>query len=56
MNTPFFWAGLTGSLWTRLDQRNADGVDFDYEQLSDLLALSNGLIEPLDPKPKPNDK
>ena len=41
---------------SRLEQRNVDGVSFDYEQLSDLLALSNGLIEPLYPKPEPSNK
>ena len=41
---------------TRLEQRNADGVRFDYEQLSDLLASSNGLIESLNPKPEPSNK
>lgn len=41
---------------TRLKQRNAEGATFDYDQLSDLLALSNGLIEPLNPKPEPIQK
>jgi len=35
---------------TRLNQYNVDNVNLDYEQLSDVLSLSNGLITPLHPK------
>ena len=34
---------------TRLNQYNVDNVNLDYEQLSDVLSLSNGLITPLHP-------